>query len=222
MTARSEQFKANLRPLLVQSVWSAPHNAYYFWNAETNTTTWTNPLAESSTTPATATATASATASASASAAYADPVHTRQPPNVDAEANETVPAGPTDLDPDLAFLDPGLYASSAGRQSGGQGAAYTARGTFDRRTGRFVPSDAATAYDPSRHSQTAKAKRQMEAYFDVDQWEKAKDDEFAQRGEKDGGDRKNRHSKHPTKKELELYKERKKEKREAKYGWLKS
>lgn len=129
---------------------------------------------------------------------------------------ESVRDQATGLDPDLAFLDPILYAaSSAG--SGGGGEAYTARGTFDRRTGRFVP--ASTSHDPCRHSQTAKAKRQMEAYFDVDEWQRSREADLERQAK---GDKKQKSSHHPTRKELELYKERRNKKRDAKYGWLRT
>ncbi|CAO1624785.1 unnamed protein product [Parajaminaea phylloscopi] len=195
-----------------QAVWSAPHNAYYFWNAQTNATTWTNPLAPADDSHRHDSALQSSSGLMGTHAGAGSP----------GGASEAGPAS-TDLDPDLAFLDPTLYAAASGSSgSGNSGGQYTAQGTFDRRTGRFVPSDpsAGDLHDPSRHSQSARAQRQMNAYFDVDEWQRSRETDAARQSASE--DKRQRHSKHPTRKELEMYKERRKEKRNAKYGWLKS
>lgn len=137
------------------------------------------------------------------------------------------------IDPDLAFLDPSLYASqlAAARASEGQysGAAalYSSRGTFDKRTGRFKPNGSAYAAasgsgagagpsaagvgDPT----LVKSKRQLSEYFDVDEWEQQRDRE-------QGEGKRARQHRHPTKKEVEMFKEKKAERRKAKWGWLRS
>lgn len=138
--------------------------------------------------------------------------------------------GNPELDPELAFLDPGLYTRTAASTG-----PYVARGTFDRRTGRFagggggdLSSSAAAAAassfagdDPAtRHSTTAKARRQMSAYFDVDEWEQQKAQEHEKRqaeAQQGGGSRK----RGPTKAELQRFKEQKRERKRAKLGWLK-
>lgn len=124
------------------------------------------------------------------------------------------------IDPDLAYLDPGLFATEI-RQARLGNATYSASGAFDKRTGKFVPLSATGVkgtHDPSRLSHANQADRQMSAFFDIEQYEqerkRARDEK--EQEEAEGISRK----RPPTKKELQRYKERAKEKKAAKYAWL--
>ncbi|MCO5614797.1 hypothetical protein L7F22_069081 [Adiantum nelumboides] len=185
-------------------VWDANRGAWYFWNAKTNETTWTNPLE----------GTASAEAEASTLGASAPA----------ANISDEELAQMHNLDPDLAYLDPGLYASqlSEARQAyntsrGGGGSsnsnaiaagAYATKGTFDARTGKFVPAAKTAEYDPSRLSHANQADRQMGAFFDVDAYneERRRLREEEDMIEQAGGSRKRK----PTKQDIQFYQQRKK------------
>lgn len=160
-----------------QAVWSPAHNAYYFYNAKTNETTWTNPLvpdASSSASPGPSTAAGAQTA-ASTSAATSS-LYALQ-----------AAAAAQGIDPSLAHLDPSLLASTS---STPQAFTYTAK--FNARTGAFARPD---GRDPSHVSEYERARRMSEAYFDVGQWEK----DLEQRKEEEAESKKR---KKPTKKDL--------------------
>jgi hypothetical protein len=121
----------------------------------------------------------------------------------------------------LAYLDPVLYASEVLQARSGS-SAYSASGAFDSRTGKFVPLSARAMHDPSRLSHENQADRQMNAFFDVQQFEEERKrnrekEEEVELEESQGTKRK----RVPTKKELQRFKERAKEKKAARYGWLK-
>ncbi|GAA5838686.1 hypothetical protein JCM11251_003263 [Rhodosporidiobolus azoricus] len=125
-----------------QAVFSPEANAWYFWNSETQETTWTNPRAV----PEPSEAAAAEAASSSA-----------LPPAE--EAQSTLPG----IDPELAWLDPSAAVRGG---KGGVGVTQTAR--FNARTGRF---QADPAMNPDRISDFQRGHRQQEAYFDVEGWE---------------------------------------------------
>ncbi|KDN52237.1 hypothetical protein K437DRAFT_25015 [Tilletiaria anomala UBC 951] len=192
-----------------QAVWDPSRGAYYFWNSATNETTWINPLTSSSSAQPTADGQqlhepgAQADASASSNAAPSQ-----------GEIFEQL----TGIDSDLAFLDPSLSSSlSAGAVSAG--GSYRTVGHFDARKGKFVPQAQATLgaggqYDPTRMTHASQANRQMEAFFDTKAWQE--DLEKRRREEEEEREGKKR----LTKKDLARFRERKKEKKAAKYGWL--
>jgi len=117
------------------------------------------------------------------------------------------------IDPSLAHLDPSLAASTS---AGPPPNTFTAK--FNARTGAFTAID---ARDPGHLSEYERAKRMSEFYFDVNAWEK--DVEDRKRAEKEaeeagsGGKRKR-----PSKKDLERFKEQKKQKKIAKTAWLRN
>jgi len=93
---------------------------------------------------------------------------------------------------------------------------FTAK--FNARTGAFTAGD---ARDPSHLSEFERAKRMSEFYFDVSAWEK--DVEARKRAEKEAeesgvGEKRKR----PNKKDLERFKEQKKQKKIAKTAWLRN
>ncbi|THU90660.1 hypothetical protein K435DRAFT_821101 [Dendrothele bispora CBS 962.96] len=190
-----------------QAVYSPQYNAYYFYNSETNETTWQNPLVPADTS-ASSSDNASAQPAEASVAADSDSASTSQPSEMPYNALETA-AIAQGIDPSLAYLDPSL-AGPSGTGTGGYGA--TAK--FNARTGAFTRVD---ARDPSHLSEYERAKRMSEAYFDVSAWEEQKVKE--QEEEVDASGRKR---KRPTKKDLERFKEQKKQKKIAKTAWLRT
>ncbi len=173
-----------------QAVWSPAHNAYYFYNAVTQETTWTNPLEQSSTTsqhsgsaepeesgPVASTSTPASTASPGPSAATAQ-LYALQ-----------AAAAAQGIDPSLAFLDPSLAAGTSGPTNP---AAYSYTAKFNARTGTFARPD---ARDPGHLSEYERMKRMNEVFFDQAQWEQ----QLAQQKEEEEVGKKR---KKPTKKDL--------------------
>ncbi|CDZ97400.1 WW domain [Phaffia rhodozyma] len=191
-----------------QAVWSAPQNAYYFYNTKSFETTWINPLA---------------------------PPPTSEPPNGGSSppwdpSAETLPgSGSTQprsaqpfsygsahrqqsqsgIDPSLAHLLPG------GGFSATDPSTYTAQARFNTRTGRYeTPADSSRA--PDHLSDHSKMKRQNDAFFDTEAWEREKDAAF-EREQAGGGKRKKL-----TKSDVERFKEKKEAKKKQKNAWLRS
>ncbi|KAG6898479.1 hypothetical protein C0993_006582 [Termitomyces sp. T159_Od127] len=182
-----------------QAVYSPQYNAYYFYNTETHQTTWDNPLV------------------------VEDPVSSSQDP---VPSTSTMHANPQSaleaaaiaagIDPSLAYLDPTLVASVPGAStpstSSGVPPSFTAK--FNARTGQFTRPD---ARDPTHLSEHARAARMSEFYFDVNAWE----DQLAQQGGSIMGSE-GKKRKRPSKKDLERFKEQKKQKKLAKTAWLRT
>ncbi|KAG9226945.1 hypothetical protein CCMSSC00406_0003382 [Pleurotus cornucopiae] len=179
-----------------QAIYSPQHNAYYFYNAETQETTWTNPLEPAASTSQEPSDVPSTTPSASTS-------------SYKAREAAALAAG---IDPSLAHLDPSLaYAGIPGASTAPNGQPlFTAK--FNARTGAFTANN---ARDPTHLSEYERAKRMSEFYFDVNQWEQ----DLATRQEEDK-DEAGKKRKRPTKKDLERFKEQKRLKKIAKTAWL--
>jgi hypothetical protein len=95
-----------------QAIWSAQHNNYYFHNAQTGETTWTNPLAPSD---------------SSQNSNYAGTSQQHDP------VAAAIAAG---IDPELAYLDPSLALPTQTLEAG------TFQAKFNARTGAFTKPDA--------------------------------------------------------------------------------
>lgn len=137
-----------------QTTYSAPHNAWYFFNIRTGETTWTNPLQ-------------SPNEVASSSQPPLDLSLTA--PQVSTSSNTTTDMTPMGqaaleqgIDPELAYLDPSL---AYGPLSSGPGT-FSAR--FNAHTGKFTAQD---GRDPSHVSEYARAQRMSAVFFDVQGWE---------------------------------------------------
>ncbi|KAE8209927.1 hypothetical protein CF327_g6151 [Tilletia walkeri] len=142
-----------------QAIWDPTRNAYYFWHEATQSSTWDNPYEK-------------ATTSSSSSAAN------------NASQQQIPDRALGEIDPELAFLDPSLAASST-RKNPSSSSGYTAAAHFDPRTGRFLASTPSTttispaladkhgAYsNPTTFfSAPHRAKRQMNVFFDSEAWE---------------------------------------------------
>ncbi|KAG5641247.1 hypothetical protein DXG03_005661, partial [Asterophora parasitica] len=181
----------SVSPTPWQAVYAPQYNTYYFYNTETQETTWENPLS-------------------SASASTSDPSSSSQPPEA---SDSTTPAGTSTyisphaaleaaalaagINPSLAHLDPTLLASipsSSGASTSGLPPAFTAK--FNARTGQFARPD---ARDPTHLSEHARAARMSEFYFDVNAWEQQL---ASQGGSIMGGEEEGKKRKRPSKKDL--------------------
>ena len=157
-----------------QAIYSPQHNAYYFYNAKTQETTWTNPLVSEN--AASSSAETSTAAQSSATGATSTSAHN---PALDG------------IDPDLVYLDPTMAVPGMPKPTG----SYAAR--FNARTGRFTAMD---ARDPTHMSEYERMTRQSGAFFDVGAWEK----EVAERKAQEAADAAEgkRRNKRPTKADL--------------------
>ncbi|GJE86348.1 WW domain-containing protein [Phanerochaete sordida] len=180
-----------------QAVWSPSHNAYYFYNAKTQETTWTNPLQPEA-----------SSSTAAPSASPDEPEASTSTPATSSLYAMQAAAAAQGIDPALAYLDPSL---AAGTSSAPSAFSYTAK--FNARTGAFTKPD---GRDPTHVSEYERARRMSEAYFDVGQWEQDVEQRNAQ--EEAEGKKK----KKPSKKDLERFKEQKRLKKIAKTAWLRT
>ncbi|KAB8228629.1 WW domain-containing protein [Aspergillus alliaceus] len=176
-----------------EPVWDANVGSYYFYNRLTGVSQWENPRVPD--------------------AAAAGP------PGVEASASPTEkaasvlgsynPAIHGDYDPTAPYAQqyeqPPTEATPAGAPGVDQ---YTAAGAFNRFTGRWQ----ADSQNPEQHNDHNKSYRQMNAFFDVD----------AAANSHDGRSlRAERSAKKLTKKELKMFKEKRREKKEEKRrAWL--
>jgi WW domain len=157
-----------------QAIWAPMQNAYYFYNSVTNETTWANPLQPQ---PA-----------ADQGSVYQTPEDASYPSTSTSDSMYAAhsAAEVAGIDPSLAYLDPSL-----GLPGSTPAGTFTAK--FNARTGAFTRLD---ARDPSHLSESERAKRMSEVYFDVGAWEK----ELEQRQEEEESSGKKR--KRPSKKDL--------------------
>ncbi|GJN92851.1 hypothetical protein Rhopal_005889-T1 [Rhodotorula paludigena] len=189
-----------------QAVFSQEANAWYFWNAETGETTWSNPRD--------APAASTSSAAASASTAPADPsAPSTSTPADPASAAPSDPNAFPEIDPDLAWLDP---AAAARSRPGGGGASVTQTARFNARTGRFQADPALT---PDRIGEFQRGQRQQEAYYDVAGWEAS----LAGKGLKRGAEETDEQGakRRPSSKQVEKFRQAKEDKKRKKINaWL--
>ncbi|KAL2833508.1 hypothetical protein BJY01DRAFT_225220 [Aspergillus pseudoustus] len=190
-----------------EPVWDASAQAYYFYNRFTGVSQWDNPRVPDS-------SKVSAPAPAPAAAAA--------PGTVDEDASATEKTSPPavggynpaihgDYDPTAPYAqqyeqqDEGNAAGTGGVANPGE---YGAVGSFNRFTGRWQGE----SQNPEYHNDENKSRRQMNAYFDVD----------AAANSHDGRSlRAERSAKKLSKKELKMFKEKRREKKEEKRrAWL--
>lgn len=191
-----------------QAIFSPQYNTYYFYNTETQQTTWDNPLQPNTPTDSTQTQDTEST-----------------PTSHTALQAAAIAAG---IDPSLAHLDPTLLPTSSTNTSSTSTStsslppSFTAK--FNARTGQFTRPD---GRDPTHLSEHARMTRMSEFYFDVKAWE----EELAQRGgslmgnnsnDAGAGEEAGKKRKRPTKKDLERFKEQKRLKKIAKTAWLRT
>ena len=129
-----------------QAIWDAQHQAYYFYNALTGQSTWTNPRVPSATTlPPTL---------PTEGAEYA--LGTDQPP-LEGEGEGDLGYEPTYYQLAHGITDPSAVTAEDIAST------YAATGSFNRFTGKWQAGK-----NPENYNDENKSRRQMEFYFDVD------------------------------------------------------
>ncbi|PFH45592.1 hypothetical protein AMATHDRAFT_158617 [Amanita thiersii Skay4041] len=193
-----------------QAIYSPQYNAYYFYNNETQETTWTNPLAlpDSASTPASAPASDSTSESGSQVASTS----TATDKQYNALQQAALAQG---IDPSLAYLDPSLASSHPSSSAVGPGGLPTFTAKFNARTGQFTRPE---GRDPTHLSEYERMRRMSDFYFDVNAWEH----QLADQGGSIKGDDSQKKRKRPSKKDLERFKEQKRLKKIAKTAWLRT
>ncbi|KAL1745164.1 hypothetical protein HDZ31DRAFT_82156 [Schizophyllum fasciatum] len=193
-----------------QAVFAPQYNAYYFFNSQTGETTWQNPLDPSASAAAAAAAAPStiATASTTTSPDAAASTSASPPPAGTPYTAAQQAALAQGIDPALAYLDPSLTAATPGPSAA---TAFAAK--FNARTGAFT---GAAARDPAHLSEYERMRRMNSVFFDMDKWEQ--DAQARAAAEQEAGKKRKR----PTKKDLERFKEQKRQKKIAKTAWLRT
>ncbi|KAK0389188.1 hypothetical protein NLU13_2763 [Sarocladium strictum] len=176
--------------------WDPNTQAWFFHNRFTGKSQWDNPRMPAS--------------EPAASAPGTEPAVPLPPAHEKPAAGGYNPAIHGDYDPN-AWYAQGDNATSADDQTAYSGLAtdpYAASAAFNRFTGQFQAADAG----PDRHSDEAKSRRQMNAFFDVD----------AAANSHDGRSLKaERSNKKPSKTELKAFKEKRRARKEEKRrAWL--
>lgn len=185
-------------------VWDESAQAFYFYNRFTRLSQWENPRVPQAGPPGVVSP-AQASVSPGAAAVAAARPHGGYDPSIHG-----------DYDPTAAYA----VEASAQEQLGGLGTAaaattqtdaageYAAKGTFNRFTGRWQGAEITA----ENYSDSAKSKRQMNAFFDVDS---------AANSHQGKSLKAERSGLKLTKQELKAYKEKRKERKEEKRrAWL--
>ncbi|KAJ5323296.1 hypothetical protein N7476_001896 [Penicillium atrosanguineum] len=174
-----------------EPVWDANSNAFYFYNRFTQVSQWDNPRVATETAPG-----------VEASAP-------EEPPKKAPTLGGYNPAIHGDYDPTAPYAQ--QYEEQTEDVTGpalDSTAAYAATGTFNRFTGRWQ----ADSINPENHNDENKSRRQMNAFFDVDAAANVHDGRSL---------RAERSAKKLSKKELKMFKEKRREKKEEKRrAWL--
>ncbi|KAL2019657.1 hypothetical protein VTK56DRAFT_9276 [Thermocarpiscus australiensis] len=179
--------------------WNPNDQSYWFYNRFTGVWQQENPRVPNATTVASnTTTTTTATASVETKTALSNPTSI---------AGGYNPAIHGDYD-ENAWYAQNLRAATDPSATGADGSQYVSEAYFNRRTGQWQAPD----LGPERHSDEAKSRRQLRAYFDVD----------AAANMHDGRSLKaERAGKKPTKAELKAFKEKRRLKKEEKRrAWL--
>lgn len=171
-----------------EAVWDGNLQAYYFYNRFTGVSQWENPRVPE--------------ASMSASGG------TEQAPQSRPVAGGYNPAIHGDYDPTAPYAQQDRQAAASDGHGTDPSQMYTATAAFNRFTGKWQPA----SLTPERFNEENKARRQMNAYFDVD----------AAANSHDGRSLKaERSARKLTKKELKAFKEKRRIKKEEKRrAWL--
>jgi len=112
------------------------------------------------------------------------------------------------IDPDLAYLDPTLVLPAHATEAG------TFQAKFNARTGAFTKPE---ARDPTHLGEWERAQRMSSVYFDTSAY-----DEEVQRRKREEEEEGARKKKKITKKDLNRFKEQKRQKKIAKTAWLRT
>ncbi|KAL4977997.1 hypothetical protein BDW66DRAFT_27955 [Aspergillus desertorum] len=183
-----------------EPVWDANAQAYYFYNRYTGVSQWENPRVPNA---------AAYTAAVTPATGTEEPAPAEKAP---ASLGGYNPAIHGDYDPTAPYAQ--HYERREEETHIGLGmemvntAGYEAVGSFNRFTGRWQ----AASLNPEYHNDENKSRRQMNAYFDVDSAANAHDGRSL---------RAERSAKKLSKKELKMFKDKRREKKEEKRrAWL--
>lgn len=182
--------------------WDATNQRWYFYNEHTGVSQWDNPRVPTADAAAAQPAAASSISQpTSVAGGYNPAIHGDWDPTAPyAQAYKA--ADEDTYEADLAAYNAEMDAEEAGEGAYGQNAA------FNSRTGRFQTADQTV----ERHSDASKSYRQMNAYFNVDQAANSHDGRSLKA---------ERRGKQPTRKELAMWKEKRKARKEEKRrAWL--
>lgn len=175
-----------------EPVWDANINAYYFYNRFTAQSQWENPRVPDAGAPS------AGGGSSQEAPKKKSPVPGGYNPAIHGDYDPTAPYAQQYEDQSQDANVPTLEST----------AAYAATGTFNRFTGRWQ----AEAMNPENHNDENKSRRQMNAFFDVDSAANSHDGRSL---------RAERSAKKLSKKELKMFKEKRREKKEEKRrAWL--
>ncbi|KAM0272544.1 hypothetical protein ACHAQH_008680 [Verticillium albo-atrum] len=184
--------------------WDAGTQAYFFYNRFTGATQWDNPrVAASSAAAAAPSAPGTTSSAATLTAPPPLPTDSRPP------AGGYNPAIHGDYDPTAWYAQTGPSEEEAAAAAAqGEMGEYASAAAFNRFTGQFQ----AAGEGPDRHTDEAKSRRQMNAFFDVDAAANAHDGRSL-KAERAG--------KKLSKTELKQFKEKRKARKEEKRrAWL--
>ncbi|WYZ40731.1 hypothetical protein EsH8_IV_001072 [Colletotrichum jinshuiense] len=187
--------------------WDPTSQAYFFYNRFTGATQWDNPRVPSASASTSTSAAPGTTPTATATPSGPPPLPTNDRP----AAGGYNPAIHGDYDPNAWYAKGNTAEENEAQQASAAALAeqgYGALAQFNRFTGQFQ----ALSEGPERHSDEAKSKRQMNAFFDVD----------AAANSHDGRSLKaERSGKKPSKSELKQFKEKRRARKEEKRrAWL--
>ncbi|KAK2000067.1 hypothetical protein LX36DRAFT_654824 [Colletotrichum falcatum] len=191
--------------------WDPTSQAYFFYNRFTGATQWENPRVPSaavSTSAAAAGAAPGTTPGAAAASKISGPPPL--PTNDRPPAGGYNPAIHGDYDPDAWYAKGNTAEENEANQA--SSAAYAAEYGSVARFNRFTGQYQTLEDGPDRHTDEAKSRRQMNAFFDVD----------AAANSHDGRSLKaERSGKKPSKAELKQFKEKRRARKEEKRrAWL--
>ncbi|CAO3583670.1 unnamed protein product [Absidia cylindrospora] len=181
--------------------WDDESQAYYWWNTITYETAWDNPN-DTKATIETATTTTSEQQQVSPEKneldSVLDTIDTKVRARLDGP-NSSTQTPPTSTYPYGYYNDPSTAASD---QNLGATDPYRFQAFFNTKTGRFQNTNDVAQRHPDQYTMEARAKRQMEHYFDVDAYQAERNQQLEQ-GRK----------RSLSRKEIERFKRAKKEKK---------
>lgn len=188
--------------------WDPTTQAYFFYNRFTGKSQWENPRLPGDTSTTTAPGVVPGTTAASGLAPGPAPPTSERP-----AAGGYNPAIHGDYDPNAWYAQGDANNTTEGTEflagdDAAAEAAYSSTGGFNRFTGQFQSED----MGPGRHTDEAKSRRQMNAFFDVDAAANAHDGRSLKA---------ERSNKKPSRSELKAFKEKRKARKEEKRrAWL--
>ncbi|GAN01802.1 WW domain protein [Mucor ambiguus] len=189
-------------------VWDDNAQAYYWWNTATNETTWINPDASpEEVAAAKAQAQAASAANSNPLDFLLDRIDNVVKKKLDG-LDESATSSPTPVDDSSSYATPYDVYPAAEPGASSSADLYTSQAHFNARTGRFTTQADVNRLNPEMLSIEARAKRQMQNYFDVDSYTEQRN---AQIHNAESG-RINK-KKPLTRKEVEYFKKMKKEKK---------